>query len=162
MFYNLKIIEKSPSEYSGDAGYYEPDDKFLELVVLDMRGECICSIFITIWNPTELTDWLVANEKAIRSEEFPWPFGEASSIAEAISRFYDRVDEPSGKEFEDLYGYRTRHGFRFAMRGCRLPDVYVGKVKQYFEVSFKEETRFVVYRVKIDPLFGTNTSINAG
>ena len=113
-------------------------EKRIDLRVVETPGLPGKALFNIVWEDAELREWLSENRKAILSEELPAFAPEASCIAESVVRFYDREPDPAEAEFDAMHAYRTRHGFRFAMRGANIPDIYVGLFHGKHQVSVVE------------------------
>ncbi len=73
----------------------------------------------------ELTMWLLKNKNAILKERIPLFLPKAVCVAQAISGFYDAVED-DGNELDTIFDYRSRHGLRFATRGVEISDIYIG------------------------------------
>lgn len=106
-------------------------------------------------------EWFKDNESYIRNELFPIEVDNKLSIAEAINYFIEKIDLDSDvdEQLDALYEYRTRHGIRFAFRGQRIANIYIGLKNGIHEISCDEEDNFR-YEVDIDSLFSQVSKIH--
>ena len=135
-------------------------EKHIELRIVDNPGIPGKVLFSIVWEDAELRKWLSENQKAILNEELPAIAPQASCIAESVAHFYDKEPDPAEAEFDVMHAYRTKHGFRFAMRGANIPDIYVGSFRGKHQVSVMENGRQFSSFVSLEGLFETsqNTS----
>jgi hypothetical protein len=126
------------------------DESRIDLRITENAGIPGKTLFSIVWEDAELREWLSENRKSILSEDLPAFAPDASCIAESIARFYDREPDPSESEFDAMHAYRTRHGFRFAMRGANIPDVYVGLFRGKHQVSVIENGKAFSAFVALD------------
>ncbi|HWA28928.1 MAG TPA: hypothetical protein VG734_24970 [Lacunisphaera sp.] len=128
-------------------------EKHIELLVVENEGRPAKVLFSIVWEDTELREWLSENQKAILNEELPSIAPQASCIAESVACFYDKEPDPAEVEFDVMHAYRTKHGFRFAMRGANIPDIYVGSFRGNHQVSVMENGRPFWSLVSLEGLF---------
>ncbi len=98
----------------------------------------------------DLAKWLRINRVDLLTERIPMEEAGFSSIAQAISCFYESYDaeEPNEGMLQKVYDYRTRHSLRFGLRGTDINDIYLGLFGRCHEISlFCERER---WRYEVD------------
>lgn len=141
--YSLKLI----------VGSEVTAEKTIKLQIEDSSEKVVRVLFDIIWQDIEIKEWLVENRSAILSEEIPVFAPKASCIAESVERFYGDESNPSDGEFNEMYEYRTRHGFRFALRGTIIEDIYIGLFKGEYQISVRNNGSVFYSFVSIESLF---------
>lgn len=136
---------------------------FISIALVKKKDNFLVPLLsVLIDSPSEL-EWFHQNKKYILSEELPiQPSYENKSIADSIDRFYDEYDDDSDdiQQLEEIYEYRTRHGLRFTFRGRDVPDIYIGKFHNEYEISLCNGELNQLYEIDIDSLFSEITKIH--
>lgn len=128
-------------------------DSEIELLISNDSQEIL--LFHIKWDPRPLIEWLGENKDNILNDQLPYFFSPNKCIAEAISEFYDDVDPDDDDLLDKAQEYRMSHGLRFAMRGARLPDIYLGKRDDSFEVSGGDESSFWFFKINGNDFFSS-------
>lgn len=97
------------------------------------------------------------NSDAILAEKFT--FQEVVSLACSIQQFYedkipdDSSDMPLSDEIESMIYkmdlYKRSHGLRFALRGTKIDNIYLGLFNDVMTVSLFDESKNWSYEVNI-------------
>ncbi|NWA29215.1 hypothetical protein HX866_30455 [Pseudomonas gingeri] len=106
------------------------------LKVEECSGDVVV-VFDVKWDAKIFVEWLASNERGILSEVFHLP--ESTSLARSVFEALER--DLTNAEEDYLYGYRTRHDLRFALRGVDIPcsglmklDTHLGESARQIEV----------------------------
>jgi len=120
-----------------DKNSNKQEETEIEFLVTD--GNDVRTILKTRWDISEFREWISGNLNRILREPFPSFFGQDSSIAKCVASFYDSVNPEDDDLIDRAFDYRRAHGIRFALRGARIPDMYVGQRYGNLEISSYSE-----------------------
>lgn len=140
-------IHKEPYPFNDEQGE-EGNWAHLKLDVLD-KDTVIYTVFNTRWYPIELLEWFFVNKHKILNDELKLQGNE--SIAERISNYYQQ--NTCYTKVDYLLGYRMTHCIGYGLKGKEHLDVYIGKNKMGYELSFKTEDINVKYVVDLPQFF---------
>ncbi|WP_211961496.1 hypothetical protein [Cupriavidus plantarum] len=101
------------------------------------------------WDLNEIANWFVVNNKHIQGERIPGFVEDRGSIFDSIKWVYEYFDRYSDDQLDELFEYRRRHEFCFAVRGVQVPELYMGIGKNGMEVSGEGEGERYVYYVDV-------------
>lgn len=139
-----------------------PNELFanIELNIKDKSGNKITTLLHITWDIICLLRWIFENHEKLLKDNEPTIIFNKGSLSHAIKVFYTNLpDEDNNNNntdldsiLETLYKYRTHHGFQFAMRGTDIPDIYIGKNNEAYEISCADTNN--CWRYEIDfPVF---------
>lgn len=133
---NMRLVEATMGEQK---------EAEIELLV-DDNGK-MRSLLRTCWNFAEFREWLSDNLVRITQEPLPHFFKGEDSIAKGISLFYESVDPDDDALIDNAFDYREAHGIRFALRGARVADIYIGLHGENLEISLFSELDSWSYKI---------------
>lgn len=87
------------------------------------------------WNINSFVEWLRENKDALLENHPPFEIDHTKSIANSITEFYSTDKNIPDSLLDQVFSYRQSHGLRFAFRGSKIPDVYIGKRENHYEIS---------------------------
>ncbi|MCE0815028.1 hypothetical protein [Buttiauxella sp. S04-F03] len=125
-----------------------------QLIDINVKeNEDIISIFRGKIDLSELLDWFKDNEYEIKSSDFPIARASGESLARAIRCFYENINTEDDSLVDSMFDYRSRHCLRFGARGTLIPEVYIGKSGNKYEISKSDSNDEWKYFIDIDDFF---------
>ncbi|WP_324723402.1 hypothetical protein [Lelliottia sp. JS-SCA-14] len=102
---------------------------------------------------SELLDWFKENEHEIKSSNLPIDRVDGRSLARKIRHFYENVDVEDDEIVDLMFDYRSHHCLRFAARGTLIPEIYIGKSEDNYEVSMSGTDSEWEYFIDIEDFY---------
>lgn len=125
-----------------------PGVYFFTISIEVNQGEFISLASIPLDDVQELA-WFRENIESIKNDILPVPIGDYVSIAKIIRDFYSS-DDMDEFIIGELYNYRVSHGLRFAFRGRDIPDIYIGKLNDDYQISCSDSDFEFCYSFNIN------------
>ena len=135
--------------------------KYLEFNLIHCETENLINIANPIVESVEQIDWFIENENLILSAEVPFSLEECESVAVGMKEIYDKIDLDDEELLDRISEFRFSHAIRMAFRGQDLPDIFIAKGNNNYEVSCSEDNIEFCYQVEIVSLFEEIKSIKA-
>lgn len=123
---------------------------FLTLAVEDGNGMVLHRVFSARAEPEALASWTRRNAAALRNAFVPAALSGTGSIAARIRDYYERLEPDSDPSVDQVFAYRNTHGIRFALRGVAIPDVYIGRLDDGWEVSCADDGDDWSFRIDVE------------
>ena len=126
----------------------------IELLVVQPSGDVIRQVFESMGDLAELAAWFREHRLALLGQRLPIG-DEFSSIAEADSRFHERMKDGHHSPEDDrlldaMHAYRTAHLLSFGLRGVKMPNIYLGRFRDRYEISLWNQEDAWEYEIDLE------------
>lgn len=106
------------------------------------------------WDIASFIEWFAEKKEYLKEERFPFSF--TNSIAESRELLYDKVDDFSDLQEQEMFDYVDYlsdyfMNHHFHLRGTKTPDFYIGLTPNGCgEISYYDNEEYRVYSFDMD------------
>lgn len=135
--YRLRLTSRFAKGERWEAMPESTRPKELLLSVVDQSGADIR--VVSFFGEMQMfVDWLRCNSLYLLNENPPSALPDGETLAIRLRMFYENVDSNDDDQVDQVFEFRERHGIRFALYGYDVPNIFLGRRGESYEVSISE------------------------